>query len=167
MTSEEEIIIAFLFKREGKTEVTASDFCLSLSMDLNWFSPTQAKAFVERAITNKLLVKHDDMLSPTFNVELLAVPVGFHPSTPSTKNMRGERKDPKQKSKHILQSIVERIAKESSIEEEVILERIQKLREEKNISPEVAALLLGKELGGSLTDFFEVVNNGIIKQNKG
>ena len=55
MNSEWEIIIAFLFKRSGREELSFSDLYLTLSIDLNWFTPEDAKAFVNMAIKQKLL----------------------------------------------------------------------------------------------------------------
>ena len=57
MDSEWKIIIAFLFKRSGKEKLSLSEFYLSLSMDLKWFSPQQAKAFVNHAVEQKLLTE--------------------------------------------------------------------------------------------------------------
>ena len=45
--SEMRIIIAFLFKRSGKEEMSPSELYLPLSMDLQWFTPNQAKEFVD------------------------------------------------------------------------------------------------------------------------
>ncbi|MBN2066075.1 MAG: DUF2240 family protein [Candidatus Thermoplasmatota archaeon] len=166
MVSEEEIIIAFLFKREGKTEISTSDFFLSLSMTLNWFSPKQAKDFVERAITKKLLVAREGILSPAFEIDSITVPVGFRPSMPSLQIEEKEVEVHKKEGEVTLQSMVHKIAKESAIGEGDITRRVQKIVEKKGISSEVAALLLGKELGVPLTEFFDAVGQGIFKQNK-
>ena len=53
MASEVKIIIAFLFHRSGKTELTSSEIYLTLSMDLNWFSLSKAKDFVNFALNEK------------------------------------------------------------------------------------------------------------------
>ena len=46
MDSEKEIIISFLFKRSGKESLKFSDLYLALSMELNWFTPDDAKSFI-------------------------------------------------------------------------------------------------------------------------
>ena len=80
MVSEEEIIITFLFKRSGKSKLSFSDLYLILSMDLNWFTPEDAKAFVNLALKQKLLTKKGDLIKPNFDYDKIIVPVGFTPS---------------------------------------------------------------------------------------
>ena len=55
MPSESEIIIAFLFKRSGKAKLSFSDLYLTLSMDLNWFTPDDAKSFLNLTLKQNLL----------------------------------------------------------------------------------------------------------------
>ncbi len=166
MASEEEIVITFLFKREGETKISVSDFCLSLSMDLNWFSPTQAKNFVEKAITKKLLTKRDDALSPTFNIDSVSVPVGFQPSQATIQDEGEDVKKSGQISESVLRSIIQKIAKERAMKEGGVHEKVRELAKKKHISSEVAALLFGKATGVSLSEFFASVNQIVIKQNK-
>lgn len=166
MASEEERIIAFIFKREGKEEISLSAFCLSLSIDLNWCSPKQAKEFIERAVIKKLLVRHDDVVSPTFDVASVIIPVDFQPSIHNIQIEEKKRTVHEKESEFSLQLMIQKIAKESAIEEEDITKKLQDIAEGKNISSEVAALFLGKELGLSLPEFFDPVNESIFKQNK-
>ena len=80
MASDAETIIAFVFKRSGKSELFYSDFYLTLSMDLNWFTPNDAKNFVNKAIESGLLERKDEKILPTFDIESINVPLGFYPS---------------------------------------------------------------------------------------
>ena len=83
MNSEEEIIIAFLFKRSGKNELKESEIYLPLALELGWFSSQQASNFVKHALGKKLLVKKRDLISPNFDIEKTKIPVGFYPSKTS------------------------------------------------------------------------------------
>ena len=65
MESDAEIIIAFIFKRSGKQKLKLSEFYLPLSMQLNWFSPQEAKDFVKIAIKQKVK-NHLSYLSNAF-----------------------------------------------------------------------------------------------------
>ena len=80
MSSDADIIIAFLFKRSGKEELSFSDLYLNLSMELNWFTPDDAKNFVNTSIKQKLLLKKGDLIKPNFDFNKIVVPVGFKPS---------------------------------------------------------------------------------------
>ena len=80
MNSEEKIIIAFLFKRSGKKEMTQSEFYLTLSMDLKWFTPKKAKDFTISSLKNNIILKKEDFLKPNFNINNIDIPLGFVPS---------------------------------------------------------------------------------------
>ena len=83
MDSEVKIIIAFLFKRSGKEELSLSELYLPLSMGFQWFTPKQAKDFVNHAVQQKLLSKKGDVLKPNFEYKKIVVPLGFRPSKES------------------------------------------------------------------------------------
>ena len=63
MNSEEETIIAFVFNRSGQKEIDYSKFYLTLSLNLNWFTPEDAKSFVNQAIKHELLIKKEKKIS--------------------------------------------------------------------------------------------------------
>ena len=138
MTSEVETIIAFLFKRSGKEELTPSDLYLPLSMDLQWFTPNQAKTFVNMALQQKLLIKKDGKLKPSFDYGKIVVPVGFRPSKQPL-----EEKD-----------------------EKSAIEKIKDIEKEKNVRPEIAALLVGKEYDIDVDDCFDEIEEKIFRGNK-
>ena len=121
MVSETEIILAFLFKRSGKEELSFSNLYLNLSMDLNWFTPDDAKAFVNMAIKNNLLTQKGELTKPTFDFKQIVVPVGFFPS----KTVFGEKEVEIIEEKEILSKIVQRIAEKTKITDKEILEKIK------------------------------------------
>ena len=115
---------------------------LTLSMDLNWFTPEDAKNFVDLAIKNKFLIKKGEGLLPSFDIKTVTVPVGFFPSNIVFKEKEIKIKDAEE---NILSKIVKQIAKKSEISEDDIYKKIKDLSNEKNITQEIAALLIGKE----------------------
>ena len=50
MNSEAQKVIAFVFRRSGKKQIPYSDFYLTLSMELNWFTPDDARKFLDFSI---------------------------------------------------------------------------------------------------------------------
>jgi len=160
MVSEAETIIAFVFKRSGKKEINFSTFYLTLSMDLNWFTPNNAKKFVTQAIEQKLLIKKKDLLIPAFDIEKINIPLGF---VPSRKIVFKEKLKEKTEI-DVLTKIIKKISQETNNSEETIINRINDIEKEKNINPEIAALLVGRENNIELSEFFNDVEMKIFEK---
>jgi hypothetical protein len=152
MASEEEIIITFLFKRSGKPKLSFSDLYLTLSMNLNWFAPEGAKEFVTFALKQKLLTKKGEAITPNFDYEKIVVPVGFTPSKRVFEEKETKKRD--EKVETVLNKIVKQLVEKTDLDESQVIEKINATSKEKNITTEVAALLIGKEYNVSLVDFF-------------
>ena len=163
MNSEMEITIAFLFKRSGKTELKDSEIYLPLSIELGWFSTKESHEFVRHAIKQNLLIKKGDLLTPSFDVEKIKIPIGFFPSK---KAFKEEKIDLKEEKKNVLDTIVFRISEKSNQDSKNILEEIKRAELEKNILPEVAALLVAKEQKINIEDSYEMVENKIFRENE-
>jgi hypothetical protein len=80
MDSEVKIIISFIFKRSGKQKLSFSELYLDLSINLNWFTPEDAKKFVNEAMEKGFLIKEKDLIGPAFDIKKIQVPIGFYPS---------------------------------------------------------------------------------------
>ena len=163
MPSESEIIITFLFKRSGKSQLSYSDLYLTLSMDLNWFTPDDAKLFVDSSLKNKLMLKKGGLIQPNFEYEKITVPVGFTPSKIVFEEKIGKQVE---KERGIFDEIVKRLAKETKLNETQITEEIMKVSKEENITVEVAALLVGKEYNISLEAFLKAAEERIFIENR-
>ena len=158
MDSEVKIILTFLFKRSGKKQLSFSELYLTLSIDLNWFTPDDAKKFVNEALEKKILTKKKDLITPSFDIEKVSVPVGFYPS----KRVFIEEEPIEVKEEiDLLNQIIKKIAKKVKLKDQDILNKIKKIEEEKKVTTEVAALLFGKENDLDLSEFFENIENKI------
>ena len=159
MTSDAEIIIAFLYNRSGKEELRYSNLYLNLSMDLNWFTPEDAKAFVNMSIKQKLLIKKGELIKPNFDINQIVVPVGFIPS----KN-KFEKKEVKViKDENFFEKIVRQILEKTKLEEKKVIEKINDIAKEKNLTKEVAALLLGKDHDILFEEFYGQIEGRIVE----
>jgi hypothetical protein len=158
MDSEAKIILTFLFKRSGKKQLTFSELYLTLSIDLNWFTPEDAKKFVNEALEKKFLTKKKDLIMPSFDIEKVSVPVGFYPS--KRVFMDEEPLEVKEET-DLLSQIIKIIAEKVKLKEQDILIKIKKIEDEKKVTTEVAALLFGKENNLDLSEFFERIENNI------
>ncbi|RLF36730.1 MAG: hypothetical protein DRM99_02110 [Thermoplasmata archaeon] len=150
MISEMQRVIAFVFKRSGKKEMSFSELYLTLSMDLNWFTPGEAQNFIKHAIKNKVLMENKELLKPNFDITAVTTPVGFHPSKKIFEKQIGQKKEEENpglelKAQDVLEKIVHRISVETQLNEKEIFQKIKNVEKEKNVTPEVAALLIGKK----------------------
>ena len=127
-------------------------------MQLNWFSPQEAKDFVKIALKQKLLKENEETLEPTFNVNQIKIPVGFRP----TKQVFEIKEKPDEKVEpSLLEEIVEAISRKTDLDKKTIIEKIKQIEQEKNITFEVAALLFGKEYDIVLEKFYEEIKENI------
>ena len=159
MNSDAEIIIAFIFKRSGKEELSFSDLYLNLSMDLNWFTPDDAKAFVNMAIKQKRLRKKGDLIKPSFDFNKIVIPVGFFPS----KTVFEEKEVEIIEEEDLVEKIVQRIVEKTKLDEKQVVEKINDIVKERNLTREVAALLFGKEHNLLFEDFYEQIEKRIVE----
>ena len=166
MVSEAELIISFIFKRSGKTKLSPAELYLPLSMDLKWFTPTQAKNFVNNAIKQKLLIKKGGLLKPSFDYSKIYVPLNYFPQ----KQIRFERSEKidldKQVEMPILEKILKKLSEEVDISKKDILAKVKDMAEKKNISDEVAALILSKKYNVEYNNFLDDVEKEIFKESK-
>ena len=163
MTNESKIIIAFVFKRSGKTEITPSEFYLNLSIDLKWFKPEEAKEVLNQILKQKLVVKKGDKIKPSFDYNKVNIPVGFYPSKTFFEN---KEKPPTLEKLDLIGYIIKKINEKTGVDKKTITEKIQSVEKEKNIKKEVAALLVGKYFDIPLEDFFDDAETKIFKENK-
>jgi len=164
MPSESEIVISFIYKRSGKTKLSFSEFYLTLSMDLNWFTPEDSKSFVNEALKQQLLIKKGEDIQPNFDYDKIIVPLGFTPSEQIFK----EKKDIKQEDveENVLNKIIKRIVEKTNIDKIQVINDINSIASEKNITKEVAALLVGKNHNINLKDFFIEIEQVIFTESK-
>jgi len=159
MATDAEITIAFLFKRSGKQKLKLSELYLPMSMELNWFSPQDANEFVKQAVKHNLLEEKEGLVTPNFDIEKITVPVGFHP-TQNTFVIK--EKVEKKEGKDLVFTLIQKICKNTDLDEKAVLGKIKSLSQEKNINYEVAALLVGKEYDVVLEDFYEQIEKRIL-----
>jgi len=132
-------------------------------MDLNWFTPEDAKDFVNSALKQKLLTKKGELIKANFDYDKIVVPVGFYPAKMVFEEKEGERHE---EERDVVKAIVGRIVEKTGLEAQSIVEKIKDIEKEKNITLEVAALLVSKECDASVEDCFEDVEDKIFRENR-
>lgn len=160
MEFEAKIILAFLFNRSGKTELTEGELYLPLAMELGWFSTKESQQFVKYALKKKLLVKKDGVVSPNFPLDQIKIPVGF---TPTKKNFQEKTEEQK---KDIIEEIVTQIFIQTNRDKSEIYEEIKKDGKEKNLLGIVAALYVARRYNIDVSKWYSLVETYLFKENK-
>ena len=160
MNDEYKIIITFVFNRSGKKEMSFSEFYLTLSLDLKWFTPDNAKSFTLNSIEYNLLKKEKEQIKPNFNIDEIKIPTGFYPSKNVVleKDFKNE-KIIKIQDNNILESVLEKIVEKSNLDKKIIINHIKELEKEKNITAEIAAILVGKQYHISFSELSKRIEN--------
>ena len=81
--------VALIFRRKAKDLLTEREFVFSASMDLRWFSYTDAMKFLELAISSGLIRREGKAITPTFDFRKLELPTAFKPSAELVKEKAG------------------------------------------------------------------------------
>ena len=146
-------IIAFVIKRNGKKEISESDIYLTLSLQLQWCPPTLAKQFIQRAIQDGFLMKNNELLSATFPMNDINIPIGFKPEISFFESYK-----PQQSSLDSLvkQDFYSYIISNSSSKDD-LEKQIESIMAEKNVSKSVALLLYAKKNDISYNEYLNEI----------
>ncbi len=71
--------VAAPYRHRGTDRLTESEFVATIAMDLDWFTPDQAKRLVDLATGEGLLEREAGALAPTFDVGAVDPPEEFVP----------------------------------------------------------------------------------------
>jgi hypothetical protein len=128
-------------------------------MELNWFTPDDAKAFVNMAIEKELLIKKGDLIKPNFDFNKIEVPVGFIPSKIIFKKKEVETI----KDEGFFEKIVSKIVEKTKLDEKQVIEKIENIANDRDLLKEVAALLFGKDNDILFEEFYKHIEQRIIE----
>lgn len=166
MNEEYKIIIAFVFNRSGKKEMSFSDFYLTLSLDLNWFNLNYAKNFTKKVVENNLLKIEKELIKPTFNIDNIKIPTGFYPSKKALFEIDiKNKKTINNKEDSILKIILEKIVEKSNLDKKTIIKEIKELEKEKNITAEIASMLIAKQYLINLNEILKKIEGHLLFRN--
>jgi hypothetical protein len=139
-------VIAFLFNRSGKEEMTAQELRLAMSMDLRWFTPKEAEEIVDAFQNRRLLTrKGGGGLRPAFSYKKLSLERDFRPSKELLMGSAGEEP--------LFVRMVGHITDRADLEKRHVISRVNRKAGELGIEVEAAAMLVGDELGVDMRPF--------------
>jgi hypothetical protein len=152
-------VIAFLYNRSGKEEMTAQELRLAMSMDLRWFTPKEAEEIVDAFQNKRLLTrKGGGGLRPAFNYGKLTLERDFRPSKDLLMGSTGEEP--------LFVRMVGHITDRADAEKRHVISLVNRKAGELGIEVEAAAMLIGDELGVDMRPFADDALAAIVEKAK-
>ncbi|MDY6930841.1 MAG: DUF2240 family protein [Halobacteriota archaeon] len=139
-----EFVISQPFKKLGKEKLTVDEFIFALSLDLEWFTPEEAREILDQALGLGLLKKSGDDIEPGFDPRSLEKPPGFRPDINLFSSISCD-------------DLLEQIARESGIGIDEVTKRIEEKSKELGeiVEEEVIKIMVAKELGVSIDEMVD------------
>lgn len=152
-------VIAFLYIRAGKEELTAQELRLAMSMDLRWFSPKEAEEIVDTFQNRRLLVRRGSGgLRPAFNYRKLTPDRDFRPTKEDL--LGGQGDEP------LFVRMVGHITDRADQEKRNVISLINRRAGEMGIEVEAAAMLVGDTLGVDMRAFADEALAAIVDKSR-
>ncbi len=140
--------VAQPFKAKGREKLRIKEFIFTLTLDLKWFSPQEAKTLMQIGIENELLKREDDeSIIACFNPARINPPIDFKPSAKVLKIGK----------QTLFERILDQIMVQTGIGRRELIAAINKNQERlfKLIEINVSALIIGMEHGAKLESLIE------------
>lgn len=141
VSSDAQITLAFVAKRQGVDSMAASAWAHTLSLELGWMAPGVAKAFITDCQDAGLLSEEGDSLRLAFDRKAIDIPRGFRPPQDLSVDSAPA---PKQAAKgdDLFPRLVARIAEEKSMTKDEVMDEARAVQERfgGRLSAEAAAV---------------------------
>ncbi len=151
--------VAMIFSRKGRPSMTERDFILTASMDFRWFPPKDSQKLLEVALEAELVTRKDGDVIANFDPKSVEIPLDFSPG-PEVLRRRPQETD-------LFTQILGRITAGSEVEEKRLISKINSVQSSMDITIEVAALIVGRELGVDLSSFHGAVGERLQSSSSG
>jgi len=145
--------VALIFRRKAKDLLTDREFVFQASMDLRWFSYTDAMKFLELAISSGLVRREGKAITPTFDYRKMELPAAFKPSPDMLGEKAGPQAGPSKET--LFLRLVDAVGKKTGEDRQAVISRINKKKAQLDVDAEVLALLAAKESGIDVAPFLD------------
>jgi hypothetical protein len=163
MSTEEQIIPAFIYKRSGKDILRPQEISLPLSIELNWLNTKEAQHFLQHCINQHLLKETPTGLQTTFDIATINIPTGFRPQQNYTKPQTIKKQ---QTPSNIYHTIIQTIAQQKNTPITEVEKEINKRADTKNVYPITTALLYAKQHNIPLKYKLSDIEKIILQENE-
>ena len=151
--------VAMVFSRKGRRSMTERDFILTASMDFRWFPPKDAQKLLEVALEAELVTHKDGDVIANFDPKSVEIPLDFSPG-PEVLRRRPQETD-------LFTQILGKIAANSEVDEKRLISKINSVQSSMDVTIEVAALIVGRELDVDLSSFHDAVKKRLQSSSSG
>ena len=162
MYTEEKIILTFIYKRSGKEQLSITEIYLPLSIELGWYSTTDAQLFIQHCLKHNLLKQTKKGIQPAFDIAAIQIPNGFTPKKPY--NILNTKKKTYY-TKNIYQDIIQTIASIKKISLSDIEKELRMQVATKNIHHITAAFLYTTQHHITLEYDISDIEQAILQEN--
>jgi len=145
--------IAHIFRRKAKDFLTEREFVFSASMDLRWFSYTDAMRFLELGVSSGLIRREGKAITPTFDYRKAELPANFKPSPELLRDASGPAARPGNQT--LFLRLADAVGKKTGEDRSTVISRINKRREQLDVDAEVLAILAAKEAGLDVSSYLD------------
>ena len=146
-------VVASVFKKKSTSQLSIKEFEFALSFDFKWMSPDEASKVSRMAVESNIVHEEDENLNLDIVLDNISVPHDFKPS------------DELFKEKPIIEQIMEYITVTMNMDRQNVASRINEKQEEFSelLYPEVAAMIVAKDVGCDIIPFYQKVYNKILQ----
>lgn len=181
--SELQRTVTVIFNRKGKKLLSEREFINTLFFEMKWADPTgagrieakEAQRILEAAMRKGMLELSDGYVRPTFDLRSVEVPLNYKPTRDLLKELggegpsinaapaapQGERKD---EPLPVFSVLINDIAAKSGWSKRDVVAKVNKVVERLSVDAEVAALLVGKEVGVDVGRYLLEVKEEVLRK---
>ncbi len=182
--------VAIVYKRKGKNLVSEKEFLNTLLFNMRWSDPGKApkieakdaQRILDAAKSSGLLVTKEGMLQPAFDYRSIDIPLNYQPSSEVLKEIGAAPTPLKAGVKEaqpltdqeaqaapiadipLFTVLIEDISQKTQIKKKDVVSRINKLQERFGVVPEVAALIVARDLGMDVSKYYDITREEILKK---
>ena len=157
-------IIAFVFRMKGIQQMKQKAFMDSLSFDLHWYTPDEAKKLMALCLESNYLQLKDGFLSPNFDIVSIDIPIVYKPGPEVLSLHAREETSSSEEKEDFFMSLVSKIEKASSLTRIQLMSKINAVQRDMDIDIEVAALLIASDYDIDVKSLESRVSKEILKK---
>ena len=137
--------------------MSEKDFVMSASMDLGWFPPKDAQRLLQLGLDSKLLLVVEGKLKTSFDAAIMDIPLDYKP--PPTL-LQAEATPA-----GVFIKVLERITAMTKLEKKQVVSMINSTQDLMDVEAEVAALIVGRDLGVDVSDLLDNAEREIMSRS--
>lgn len=151
--------VAFLYRRSAEREIAEEDLVRQASLDLHWFSPKDARRFIEmaRALGHLKAGQKPGSLAPSFDPAAVEVPLDFRIEA----GVLAEAPPPLEPSGGVTHELVAAVVDRTGATRESVWQDVRRKAESKLLELPAAAALVAREAGVDLAPFFPGIREAL------